>query len=298
VKEIDQKRIEVRLSRPVQTLAAVFTGPDTVYILDAYSDPEAADTWRVFPERELESAVWTIHARGLDDLQARWEDSRDFEVRARADTAGPKILTVFPEERERLIDCPDSILFECDEPVLLNPDSAFSLLTADNTDTLQAQITQSQSRVVAVVPDSLLSEGRSYTASFSGASIRDLSGNRLNDSLVTTRFSVYPADSLGELLLDLKTGQGDQYLIRILRTVDRNEVSRMTVIAPSVCRFSRLPSGSFIVEITRDRNRDGLFSPGTMNPFAYSEPFNLYPDTIAVRARWENEITFHWKENP
>ena len=50
---------------------------------------------------------------------------------------------------------------------------------------------------------------------------------------------------------------------------------------------SFLPEGEYLLNCFVDLDDDGKFSPGSLFPFRYAEPFVVHPDTITVRKRWE-----------
>jgi hypothetical protein len=51
-------------------------------------------------------------------------------------------------------------------------------------------------------------------------------------------------------------------------------------------RFDRLPAGLYGIDAFRDADSSSSFTPGRPFPFAPSERFVVYPDTLRLRARW------------
>ena len=48
--------------------------------------------------------------------------------------------------------------------------------------------------------------------------------------------------------------------------------------------------GSYRFEYFADSDSNQEWSPGTINPWRFAEPFSFFPDTVEVRSRWETDI--------
>ena len=53
--------------------------------------------------------------------------------------------------------------------------------------------------------------------------------------------------------------------------------------------FNEMMPGRYTIELYRDEDENGRFSPGKAFPFLPAERFYVYPDTIEIRSRWPNE---------
>jgi len=52
--------------------------------------------------------------------------------------------------------------------------------------------------------------------------------------------------------------------------------------------IKHLKPGGYLIWAFEDRNGNGVFNPGTLLPFKFSERFVLYEDTVTVRERWDS----------
>ena len=59
----------------------------------------------------------------------------------------------------------------------------------------------------------------------------------------------------------------------------------------SVFTFRGLGRGRYVVDGFMDRDGDGRPGPGAASPFLPAEPLVHLPDTVAVRPRWEAELS-------
>ena len=95
-------------------------------------------------------------------------------------------------------------------------------------------------------------------------------------SSISGRITDQRPDGKGPVHLILRRPQGDWRREKVLR-------------APGPYLFRDLFPGLYVLELYRDRNGDGQWSPGWTRPFEPAERYVVYPDTIKVRARWANE---------
>jgi len=52
--------------------------------------------------------------------------------------------------------------------------------------------------------------------------------------------------------------------------------------------IEHLKPGGYLIWAFEDRNKNGVYNPGALLPFKFSERFVLYEDTVTVRERWES----------
>lgn len=71
----------------------------------------------------------------------------------------------------------------------------------------------------------------------------------------------------------------------------RDAAKHSVVLHMEGAKFLRaLPAGAYSVWRFCDINRDGMWTSGKLVPFRYSEPMEVFSDTISVRAGWDTEI--------
>jgi len=290
------KVIRARLSSPI---------PMT-YLSDRYDGVQLSpvnDSLRILSatglleQNERESSTLTFAFPPLDSGQYRLvvpysEDIAPlvvdtFTIRFKTDKTMPTLYTFLPKETP---------VFEGGKKIELVFSEPLDTAAMDAQTIL---LSQSDSIPIPIVPrwiDPFHLEatppsvvvGESYRIDLNESEIVDLSGNRLGDSIITRRFSIFDPDSLGlvtgEIISPHLADTGTQTILTFTRISDKrvfesNEDERIFSID--------LPAGRYLLRAIRDRNADGRLTAGSLSPFRYSEPVSSHRDTIAVRARFE-----------
>ena len=124
--------------------------------------------------------------------------------------------------------------------------------------------------------------------------IRDMAGNVSPlDSLFTSTFTTVNPETLGSVSgrLDFKDDSipSPASLILWQQGPDKH-LYHLSLPQPGSFKFDGVLPGKYLLAAYLDVNGDGLFSLGNPQPFSPREPFEVYPDTIPVRSRWETEL--------
>jgi len=85
---------------------------------------------------------------------------------------------------------------------------------------------------------------------------------------------------------------GAIWILELHPETDHLEVG--TTMAVSSYEFHGWPEGKYRIRLMQDINRDEMHNTGSVIPFAFSEPFRWYPDTLTIRPRWTNETDITW----
>ncbi len=143
----------------------------------------------------------------------------------------------------------------------------------------------------------LLKEGARYRLAVTEFEVADLAGNILGDSLREYPFTILASDSLGsasgEVVIDI-TGEEDSPVVLSFRQLGTQQVFHS---GASGREFKMdLPRGKYLLSGFVDSDLDGTKGNGSIYPFRLAETSASYPDTIAVRARFETTgIRFGFK---
>lgn len=299
VKEVHPFEIQLRTTAPVDTLSAVFVSQagDTTHALDEYADVEESDTWHVFTEERLAAGKWLATAAGTSQFGEMWADTESLEVRDRADTTRPKILSSDPPIKGRARNVLPDLTLEYAEPVVLDSTGlADAYLIDPDRDSVTVRFQQQTPRIVHVIPDSAFIPGN-YSLTLNGAAIRDMSGNDFGDSTMELRFGFYTLDSLGSLRIKF-SASSHRYVLDLFAVKGHERIETRVITAPTDVVYADLPAGKYTLEIIRDINSDSSYTFGRMAPWQFSEPYIVPPDTISIRAKWEQEISVTWPESP
>ncbi len=142
-----------------------------------------------------------------------------------------------------------------------------------------------------------LKEGETYRLNVTDFDLKDRAGNVLGDSLTVYTFSTINIDSLGSVSGTVAIDLPDEKSDAVLLTLSAVGSSQQFTVTPRAGAFSiDLPAGKYVVSGFIDRDDNGRLSLGTIHPFRLAETQAVYPDTVAVRARFETAgIEFHFR---
>jgi len=140
---------------------------------------------------------------------------------------------------------------------------------------------------IDLIPQTLV-EAEGYTLTMVEFEIGDLAGNLLGDSLREYRFSTYDPDQLGMISGSVTVERPGHELDPVLLTFTRvgDKAAFDLTVTERVFSLS-VPAGKYLLHGFADSDDSGERSLGNIQPERYAEPIDWYPDTIAVRARFE-----------
>ncbi|UCE25069.1 MAG: Ig-like domain-containing protein [Candidatus Zixiibacteriota bacterium] len=133
-----------------------------------------------------------------------------------------------------------------------------------------------------------IAAGASYRLRVTEFEIVDLAGNTMGDSLIEYTIRTINPDSLGTVSGDIDMQLPDHAQSPVILEFTRID-NRQTFDLPVAGRQFKIdiPAGKYLANGFVDVNQNGIRDLGTAVPYRYSETATVYPDTIAVRARFE-----------
>ncbi len=156
------------------------------------------------------------------------------------------------------------------------------------------------SAAVSFIPSKVLLWRASYRVKIILDSLEDFSGNHVKDSVWTLALQTADEKNFGSVkgivLDDFQHAPGKIY-INMMDIARKNSKPMLEILdRPGPFEFHRVAEGKYSMFAFCDRDSNGVYSFGSVQPFTYSERFVVYPDTIKVRARWTVEgVTVRFK---
>lgn len=138
-------------------------------------------------------------------------------------------------------------------------------------------------------PDKNWYPGQIYTYSFSTKYIKSLWGDTLTDSTLTRTFFTMPEDEFGSLTGDYvgtESIRKDIY-VQLIPIEQKKKSYKVIVDENKSFKFSWVLEGKYKLGGFIDLDSDRKYSPGSLFPFNFSEPFTTRDDTLRIRKRWE-----------
>ena len=114
---------------------------------------------------------------------------------------------------------------------------------------------------------------------------------RKNDSL-GQQIKVVPQEELGSLRLKVVADSCCHYLLQIV-DADEELLTTRTFRGQTELHLKNRPAGKLKAYLVQDQNKDGYWTPGFYWQNRPPEPRLAYPETLEIRANWEQ--SFEWK---
>lgn len=124
--------------------------------------------------------------------------------------------------------------------------------------------------------------------SFLLSGISDRAGNRGVDSTWSSTFSIADPALAGEIAGRVYGAAGRSVIVSSRKVAAAVSQSKGAVTAADGSyRIPGREPGNYTIWCWEERVHDGCYTPGTLAPFVFAEPFAVSSDTVEVRARWE-----------
>ena len=304
VNAVDQFHAEVRFSEAIDTLSfprAVFEVTDTVTVrpvrlgavYQKMGDPALTGMETLDP---LEgTATYRITVRGIVDRAGNRIDSlhaaQSFPGSSLPDTVPPMVTVrgVADSSKGYGTDMPFEIVFS--KPVGLSSAIGGTVMRDSSLHPVPSTLVPRTPAELFLVPAQPLKPLAWYSIRVVLDSVRDSRGTCYRDSVLVVHLQTQDYRTAGAIQGRVVDPTGAGTVVVTVKSVDltppRSAVYRSP--EPGAFAIERLPEGKYTIQSYRDQDGDGVFSPGLPFPFAASERFTVFPDTVKVRARWAIE---------
>jgi hypothetical protein len=167
----------------------------------------------------------------------------------------------------------------------------FPLLYRDDSVLVETRTDWRNPMWIRVTPFFPWEPNTDYTLNLVRAGFRTRDGRTFRDSLVTIAIHTGHPRGYGGLIVPV-TPTPEISLMAELQAVE-NHPKKFRSVVNSQARFvfKEIPEGSYTLMLFADRDGNQAYSYGRAVPYFPSEWFQVYPDTIEVRANWDIELT-------
>ena len=138
-------------------------------------------------------------------------------------------------------------------------------------------------------PKSKFQPGQVYNYHLTTDKIQSLWGDTLSDSSIVRTIFIMSENEFGSLsgqLVASKTLAHNAYVI-IYDLNKKMPAEKILIDNNKLFHVPWLQEGQYKIGVFLDLDDNTVYSPGTLVPFQYSEPFTVKDDTIRIRKRWE-----------
>lgn len=264
-------------------------GVDAVYV-----DPMNAQVLHVLVSDQTPGRRYRAIVKNVRDKAGNPADTAfgkiEFDGVSQADTTHPKLLKIEPAPGAPDFSLNGLLRFIFSEP--MDAGDADKGFTVTDTSGVKVDgLTSWPSPADMVYRPSVPFESRmTYSVSLSSEYFRDWRGHALPDT--SFQFQTLNADTLSEILgmiIDPDAGAVGEIHVLARQVEDRAVTYSDRIPGSGPYRLTGVLPGQYLIEIYRDRDNNGAYSPGIPFPFKPAERFVVYQDTIKVRSRWPNE---------
>ena len=192
----------------------------------------------------------------------------------------------------------ETLYLQFSDPVVLEPlDSALVLVDSSGVE-VTPEVGWDDPARISVQPRAGWRPGEAYEIKLRGEFIRSPGGDVLSDSAVTISILAVEAPGTGTIL-GMVFGHFAENSIVTAQSVENASLSVSTdVNSDRGFTLLELPEGNWIMNVFQDKDGNGRYSYGKAMPFQTAEPFVVLPDTVEVRANWDNEgVDIHFPDN-
>ena len=112
-----------------------------------------------------------------------------------------------------------------------------------------------------------------------------------NDTLSFQLTTKFPED-YGILNLELSSTKNTSFIVELLN--EKEELIRLKKIEkPQTIKFNLLPPGNYLVRVTLDENKNGIWDTGSFLNKRQPEVVKYFDTVIEIRANWEENEVFN-----
>lgn len=242
---------------------------------------------------DLKDDDYYVILKNLDKPNMADLTFNDFKLVSKVDKETPKIVSLTPDTLTQLSNNFDIVITftEAIDTSKLTAET-FSLYQDSLT---KINITQKNLNDFQVSFSSdKLQYGQDYQFRIVEFDIVDNAGNLLGDSLRTFTIKIASRDSLGTISGDVIVVDSSKADYQVILIAENHKTKQIEYLKLTDNRFSKeLLPGKYKLTAFIDSDANGKRSLGNAFPYALSETFAVYPDTVKVRPRFEvAEIKF------
>lgn len=239
---------------------------------------------------QLDPGVYNIDLQYKADEPAITFDS--LVVEDKEDTR-PPTMSFAPDYRPQFLEGLQ-IITSFSEPLDTTAFTANTFLLVDEDDnSLSLEHTWKDPLRLQFSSRAIAAGGR-YRLKITEFEIADLARNVLGDSLSEFPINIIDPDSVGSVSGTVEIGlrhKKQHPVVLIFEKIENKQVFNLPVSGGSF-NFD-LPAGKYLLSGFIDSDSSGVRDFGSVEPYRYSETEAIYPDTVAVRARFETaEVNF------
>ena len=268
----------------------IIDSKETMQLLDFYQDEQDKKRFLLMAPDTLNSgkAILNIESVLFKEDTLLSNGKINFRVPTKIDTTHVKKIQPESTVKIRLEkDGGPTIPIVFGKPIIDVSDSAFFM--AADSDTVMVDVDWINPIEIDFIPPKGWIEKTKYTFIIIADKLTPIEGKSLKDSVTYIRFDSEKKMGYGGLsgLVDL---EGPHPLIELIALKKAPEIFHSTVNSGLQFQFKNIPEGPYRLTIILDRDQNGEYSYGSVQPYQPSGWFYMHPDTLDIRANWDIDV--------
>lgn len=212
-----------------------------------------------------------------------------FIYSAGVDTLGPEIAATTPAQAARNVPLNIKVRIVFNEAIAPTISDTSILFMSKDSSLVEFSLRWQCANAIVLSPVADLTPATEYRITCDFSDGVDPAGNKFQDSLFVLSFSTVDINSFGSISGSVSLSDTNVSRLRLSCIPEKEDASPVCVNIPASGQYSveGLLPGAYRFAIWEDRNGNGKWDPGRLQPFTPAEPYRSFPDKINVRARWE-----------
>ena len=276
----DQQHVLMRFDEPVRVLGVEITD---LSVLEIYQDPVDSSGVGLITEPQTQGAKYTARVDVIDE----WDNRDTIETTVRGDGTrdrrAPEVMARAPVENAEHVLPTAVIRMLFSDAMRVDAVSDF-WMASDSTVVPQGHFEWVAPNHLVFAPDSLWTSGETIRLIGNSEGLLDIGGNSLSEP-ISFVFSVMDTAALGHISGTTSSPDMVIWMEGLTHDFFREQVLRDTMFV-----LTDLLPGTYRISGFLDRDRNGQWMSGQVQPFLPAEPLVARADTVEVRARWETEV--------
>ncbi len=295
---IDNRTIQLRFSEEIDDLtSAMVTIVDTLIgntlsILGLARNKEEPKYFNIYTVPQDSGSVYRLSVPQITDTTGNLQDMNqvvEFVASTKKDTTRFELLKIAPADSMSQIDLSVKVRTEFSLPVdTISYSDRFSFMSEDsvNLNGIWSWVELSNGYFW---PDTKILPEKTYIYNFSTTNLKTLWGDTLSkDTTYANTFFTLSEDEFGSVSGELDSdGKVEEDVYILFMALSGKRTYSVPIDESGMFIINWVPEGKYKLGGYVDRDKNGRYSPGSLNPFIFSEPYIIQDDTLRVRKRWD-----------
>ncbi len=230
---------------------------------------------------------WYLNSKNIRDLAGNISlpGSNQIFVNEEPDTIKPKVVKKVTRYDKNTIGLKDKTIgFVFNDGIRRDDIEKFIKIVDKTEQTISFNASFFDDGWLQVTPTGKIKDGTEYKIEIVLDKVSDIAGNK-GDSVFTYKFKTVSE-------LDFSGAQGEVFNTEsknvniVLNGTGKEKTNYSAKVEENKFNIENVLPGKYLIWAYEDKNENGLYDAGSIEPFSYSEKFVYYPDTLDLKARW------------